>query len=54
MLNPLSEIVERLGRRSQETDATEAGSVVVLTAERAVSEWKRLEPEKMDGQHQDR
>jgi hypothetical protein len=33
-----------LERRSQETD-TEAGSVVVLTAERAVAEWKRLEPE---------
>jgi len=31
--------------RSQETDATEAGSVVALTVERAVSEWKRLEPE---------
>lgn len=34
-----------LQRRSQETDATEAGSVVVLTVDRAVSEWKRLEPE---------
>jgi hypothetical protein len=34
-----------LERRSQETDATEAGSVVVLTAARAVAEWKRLEPE---------
>lgn len=34
-----------LERRSQETDATEAGSVVVLTPERAVAEWKRLEPE---------
>ena len=34
-----------LVRRSQETDATEAGSVVVLTVERAVAEWKRLEPE---------
>ena len=34
-----------LERRSQETDATEAGSVVVLTVERAVTEWKRLEPE---------
>ena len=34
-----------LERRSQETDATEAGSVVVLTVERAVAEWKRLEPE---------
>jgi GNAT superfamily N-acetyltransferase len=34
-----------LERRSQETDATEAGSVVVLTHERAVAEWKRLEPE---------
>jgi GNAT superfamily N-acetyltransferase len=34
-----------LERRSQETDATEAGSVVVLTPERAVFEWKRLEPE---------
>jgi len=31
--------------RSYETDATEAGSVVVLTPERAVAEWKRLEPE---------
>jgi GNAT superfamily N-acetyltransferase len=34
-----------LERRSQETDATEAGSVVVLTTERAASEWKRLEPD---------
>jgi GNAT superfamily N-acetyltransferase len=34
-----------LERRSQETDATEAGSVVVLTPERAVAEWKRLEPD---------
>jgi GNAT superfamily N-acetyltransferase len=34
-----------LERRSHETDATEAGSVVVLTHERAVAEWKRLEPE---------
>lgn len=34
-----------LERRSLETDATEAGSVVVLTVERAVAEWKRLEPE---------
>jgi GNAT superfamily N-acetyltransferase len=34
-----------LERRSQETDATEAGSVVVLTPERAVAVWKRLEPE---------
>jgi GNAT superfamily N-acetyltransferase len=34
-----------LERRSQETDATEAAAVVVLTAERAVAEWKRLEPE---------
>jgi GNAT superfamily N-acetyltransferase len=34
-----------LERRSQETDATEAGSVVVLTSERAVAEWKRLEPD---------
>jgi GNAT superfamily N-acetyltransferase len=33
-----------LEHRSQETDATEAGSVVVLTVERAVAEWKRLEP----------
>jgi GNAT superfamily N-acetyltransferase len=33
-----------LGRRSQETDATEAGQVVVLTPERAVAEWRRLEP----------
>ncbi|HEX6714224.1 MAG TPA: GNAT family N-acetyltransferase [Thermoleophilaceae bacterium] len=34
-----------LGHRSQETDATEAGTVVVLTVERAVAEWKRLEPD---------
>jgi GNAT superfamily N-acetyltransferase len=34
-----------LERRSQETDATEAGSVVVLTDERAMAEWKRLEPD---------
>jgi GNAT superfamily N-acetyltransferase len=34
-----------LERRSHETDATEAGTVVVLTVERAVAEWKRLEPE---------
>ena len=34
-----------LERRSHETDATEAGAVVVLTVERAVAEWKRLEPE---------
>lgn len=34
-----------LSHRSQETDATEAGSVVVLTVERAVAEWKRLEPD---------
>jgi GNAT superfamily N-acetyltransferase len=34
-----------LERRSQETDATEAGSVVVLTADRAMAEWKRLEPD---------
>jgi len=34
-----------LEMRSHETDATEAGSVVVLTTERAVSEWQRLEPE---------
>lgn len=34
-----------LEHRSVETDATEAGSVVVLTVERAVAEWKRLEPE---------
>jgi GNAT superfamily N-acetyltransferase len=33
-----------LERRSHETDATEAGAVVVLTPERAVFEWKRLEP----------
>lgn len=31
--------------RSHETDATEAGAAVVLTVERAVAEWKRLEPE---------
>jgi GNAT superfamily N-acetyltransferase len=34
-----------LERRSHETDATEAAAVVVLTPERAVAEWKRLEPE---------
>lgn len=34
-----------LEHRSHETDATEAGSVVVLTHARAVAEWKRLEPE---------
>jgi GNAT superfamily N-acetyltransferase len=34
-----------LKRRSQETDATEAASVVVLTHARAVAEWKRLEPD---------
>jgi len=34
-----------LERRSHETDATEAGAVVVLTAERAVAEWKRCEPD---------
>lgn len=34
-----------LATRSQETDATEAGTVVALTAERAVAEWKRLEPD---------
>lgn len=34
-----------LERRSQETDATEAGTVVVLTVDRAVSEWQRLEPD---------
>jgi len=34
-----------LATRSQETDATEAGSVVALTPDRAVAEWKRLEPE---------
>jgi GNAT superfamily N-acetyltransferase len=34
-----------LERRSTETDATEAGSVVVLTHDRAVAEWKRLEPD---------
>jgi GNAT superfamily N-acetyltransferase len=34
-----------LERRSQETDATEPGSVVVLTVERAVTEWQRLEPD---------
>lgn len=34
-----------LEHRSHETDATEAGTVVVLTVERAVAEWKRLEPE---------
>jgi GNAT superfamily N-acetyltransferase len=34
-----------LERRSHETDATEAGSVVLLTSDRAVAEWKRLEPD---------
>jgi hypothetical protein len=34
-----------LERRSQETDANEAGTVVLLTPDRAVAEWKRLEPE---------
>jgi GNAT superfamily N-acetyltransferase len=34
-----------LEHRSQETDATEAGTVVLLTPDRAVAEWKRLEPE---------
>jgi GNAT superfamily N-acetyltransferase len=34
-----------LEHRSHETDATEAGGVVALTVERAVAEWKRLEPE---------
>jgi GNAT superfamily N-acetyltransferase len=33
-----------LERRSHETDATEAGSAVVLTPDRAVSCWKELEP----------
>ena len=37
-----------LEHRSHETDATEAGSVVVLTVERAVAEWKRLEPEAIE------
>jgi hypothetical protein len=37
-----------LERRSHETDATEAGSVVVLTVERAVAEWKRLEPDAIE------
>jgi GNAT superfamily N-acetyltransferase len=37
-----------LEHRSQETDATEAGSVVVLTVERAVAEWKRLEPDAIE------
>jgi GNAT superfamily N-acetyltransferase len=32
-----------LERRSLETDATEAGSVVVLTHERTAAEWQRLE-----------
>jgi GNAT superfamily N-acetyltransferase len=36
---------EYLTRRAQETDAGEAGTVVVLTPERAVAEWKRLEPD---------
>jgi GNAT superfamily N-acetyltransferase len=39
------ETASYLEHRSQETDATEAGSVVALTSERAVAEWKRLEPE---------
>jgi GNAT superfamily N-acetyltransferase len=39
------ETARYLERRSHETDATEAGSVVLLTVERAVAEWKRLEPE---------
>jgi GNAT superfamily N-acetyltransferase len=34
-----------LERRSHETDATEPDSVVVLTPDRAVAEWKRLEPD---------
>jgi hypothetical protein len=34
-----------LEHRSHETDATEAGSVVALTPERAVAAWKRLEPD---------
>jgi GNAT superfamily N-acetyltransferase len=42
MRQPTSAYLER---RSQETDATEAGSVVVLTVERAIAEWKRLEPD---------
>ena len=37
-----------LEHRSQETDATEAGTVVVLTVERAIAEWKRLEPEAIE------
>lgn len=39
------ETASYLEHRSHETDATEAGSVVVLTVERAVAEWKRLEPD---------
>lgn len=39
------ETARYLEHRSQETDATEAESVVVLTVERAVAEWKRLEPD---------
>ncbi len=42
MRQPTSSYLER---RSQETDATEAGSVVLLTVERAIAEWKRLEPD---------
>lgn len=34
-----------LERRSHETDATEAGSAVVLTPDRAVGCWKEFEPE---------
>jgi GNAT superfamily N-acetyltransferase len=34
-----------LEHRSQETDANEASSVVALTTERAIAEWKKLEPE---------
>ena len=39
------ETARYLEHRSQETDATEAESVVVLTVERAVAVWKRLEPD---------
>jgi GNAT superfamily N-acetyltransferase len=40
-----SETSAYLERRSHETDATEAGAVVVLTPERAMLAWKRLEPD---------
>jgi hypothetical protein len=39
------ETARYLENRSHETDATEAETAVVLTSDRAVAEWKRLEPE---------